>query len=82
MAVFLRAYFVLMLIFVVVSTKTCLTGSLKPDYYLWTCPEAEAFVFAGVERAVVQEARMAASLLHLHFHDCFVNVSNIHCFLS
>nr|AJP06326.1 MCE1 [Pinus tabuliformis] len=73
MAVVLRTSFVFMLISVGASTKTCLSGSLKPDYYAWTCPEADAIIFAGVEKAVIQEARMAASLLRLHFHDCFVN---------
>ncbi|KAH9304138.1 hypothetical protein KI387_008542, partial [Taxus chinensis] len=52
--------------------KACDTGALKPEYYLCTCPEAEAIVFSGVDRAVAQDPRMAASLLRLHFHDCFV----------
>ncbi|EFJ14930.1 hypothetical protein SELMODRAFT_234418 [Selaginella moellendorffii] len=46
---------------------------LVPDYYASTCPEAEAIVRAVVEKAVIREARNAASLLRLHFHDCFVN---------
>jgi peroxidase len=28
-----------------------------------------------VQNALKTEMRMAASLLRLHFHDCFVNVS-------
>eukprot|EP01018_Ginkgo_biloba_P007315 Gb_00859 [translate_table: standard] len=62
-----------MLMCALATTRACLRGFLKPDHYQWTCPEAEAIVFAGVEKAVAQEARMAASLLRLHFHDCFVN---------
>lgn len=65
--------FVLELMSAWVSTRANPSGSLRPDYYLWTCPQAEAIVSAGVQRAVAQEARMAGSLLRLHFHDCFVN---------
>ncbi|KAL6186088.1 hypothetical protein ACLB2K_042210 [Fragaria x ananassa] len=37
------------------------------------CPEAEAIIFSRVQEAVLEDSRMAASLLRLHFHDCFVN---------
>lgn len=73
MAAALRFFFVLTMISAWVSTRAHPDGPLRPDYYLWTCPQAEAIVFAGVQRAAAQEARMAASLLRLHFHDCFVN---------
>ncbi|KAG9154582.1 hypothetical protein Leryth_017341 [Lithospermum erythrorhizon] len=40
-------------------------------FYRGTCPEAESIIFAWVEKAVSEDPRMAASLLRLHFHDCF-----------
>lgn len=45
---------------------------LIPHYYAKTCPKAEQIVESVVRKAVIKEARMAASLLRLHFHDCFV----------
>ncbi|GKU95713.1 hypothetical protein SLEP1_g9037 [Rubroshorea leprosula] len=47
-------------------------GSLFLDYYKETCPLAEEIVAREVEIAVLKDPRMAASLLRLHFHDCFV----------
>ncbi|XP_024523223.1 peroxidase P7 [Selaginella moellendorffii] len=46
---------------------------LVPGFYHSTCPQLQDIVQAGVEKAVENETRMAASLLRLHFHDCFVN---------
>ncbi|KAJ7566637.1 hypothetical protein O6H91_02G112400 [Diphasiastrum complanatum] len=45
---------------------------LKHHFYEKTCPNAESIVLAGVKKAQQQEARLPASLLRLHFHDCFV----------
>ncbi|KAH1096595.1 hypothetical protein J1N35_013516 [Gossypium stocksii] len=44
---------------------------LQIDLYKNSCPEAEAIIYSWVENAVSQDSRMAASLLRLHFHDCF-----------
>ncbi|XP_073026494.1 peroxidase 72-like [Primulina eburnea] len=45
---------------------------LYPQFYDRSCPRAQQIVYSIVSRAVAREARMAASLLRLHFHDCFV----------
>ncbi|KAF8377900.1 hypothetical protein HHK36_031288 [Tetracentron sinense] len=47
-------------------------GYLYPQFYDHSCPRAQEIVKSVVAKAVAREARMAASLLRLHFHDCFV----------
>ncbi|XAR49710.1 Peroxidase [Bertholletia excelsa] len=47
--------------------------NLQVGVYEYSCPEAEAVIFSWVAKAVAEDPRMAASLLRLHFHDCFVN---------
>lgn len=47
---------------------------LSPYYYDDTCPLAELIVKQTVGAVVYRDPRMAASLLRLHFHDCFVLV--------
>lgn len=50
------------------------SAQLSPNFYYKSCPKLLGIVRAGVRSAVAKEARMGASLLRLHFHDCFVNV--------
>ncbi|KAJ7944232.1 Peroxidase [Quillaja saponaria] len=47
-------------------------GYLYPQFYDHSCPKAQEIVKSVVAKAVAREARMAASLLRLSFHDCFV----------
>ncbi|CAL4976965.1 unnamed protein product [Urochloa decumbens] len=47
-------------------------GGLFPQFYDHSCPKAKEIVRSIVAQAVAREARMAASLVRLHFHDCFV----------
>ncbi|XP_010254703.1 PREDICTED: peroxidase 72-like [Nelumbo nucifera] len=47
-------------------------GGLSPQFYDHSCPKVQEIVKSVVAKAVAKEARMAASLLRLHFHDCFV----------
>ncbi|XP_054782361.1 cationic peroxidase 1-like [Prosopis cineraria] len=47
-------------------------NELSSDYYASTCPAALLTIKAAVLAAVLKEPRMGASLLRLHFHDCFV----------
>ena len=66
------------LVIVVVTLATCLKPNhavLTPDYYDKVCPQALPIIKSVVEQAIIRERRMGASLLRLHFHDCFVNVS-------
>ncbi|KAB1225701.1 Peroxidase 52 [Morella rubra] len=49
------------------------TGQLTPDFYKYKCPQALGVIKSVVLRAIQREPRMGASLLRLHFHDCFVN---------
>ncbi|XP_057483405.1 cationic peroxidase 1-like [Actinidia eriantha] len=49
------------------------SAQLSSNYYADTCPTALYNIRNVVVNAVVKEHRMGASLLRLHFHDCFVN---------
>ncbi|KAH7844514.1 hypothetical protein Vadar_028884 [Vaccinium darrowii] len=49
------------------------SAQLSSDYYSGTCPDVLTTIESAVNTAVSNEARMGASLLRLHFHDCFVN---------
>ncbi|XP_015087388.1 cationic peroxidase 1-like [Solanum pennellii] len=47
--------------------------SLSANFYSSSCPNVLSIIKTAVNSAVSSEARMGASLLRLHFHDCFVN---------
>ncbi|KAG4923578.1 hypothetical protein AAZX31_18G054700 [Glycine max] len=49
------------------------SAELSSDFYASTCPNALSTIKSAVKSAVAKEHRMGASLLRLHFHDCFVN---------
>ena len=49
-------------------------GQLDCIFYNRSCPMLSMIVRSGVCEALKNDPRMAASLLRLHFHDCFVNV--------
>ncbi|XP_068641756.1 peroxidase RIP1-like [Aristolochia californica] len=48
-------------------------AQLSANYYDQACPQALSTIKTIVEHAIEREPRMGASLLRLHFHDCFVN---------
>ncbi|KAL5567288.1 hypothetical protein UlMin_030452 [Ulmus minor] len=48
-------------------------SQLTTDFYATTCPKLAKIVRKEVQGAIRNEIRMAASLIRLHFHDCFVN---------
>ncbi|KAL8228384.1 hypothetical protein R6Q57_015968 [Mikania cordata] len=47
-------------------------SNLKLGFYQKTCPGAEAIVMKTTASYIYQSPSLAASLLRLHFHDCFV----------
>ncbi|KAK7390243.1 hypothetical protein VNO78_25542 [Psophocarpus tetragonolobus] len=69
-----RGYFSVVLhAFVFATLALSAFSQLSPNYYDYTCPKALSTIKTVVEAAVQKERRMGASLLRLHFHDCFVN---------
>ncbi|VFQ99891.1 unnamed protein product [Cuscuta campestris] len=53
-------------------SSSCHGDCLSPQFYDGSCPRALEIVKSVVAKAVFEDPRMAASLLRLHFHDCFV----------
>lgn len=64
---------VVCIVFFVNVCSTDVYGQLCPEFYVRSCPSVLSIVNSVVRQAVAKEQRMGASLLRLHFHDCFVN---------
>ncbi|KAK6778287.1 hypothetical protein RDI58_025005 [Solanum bulbocastanum] len=65
--------FVFLHILVMFCLENIAFPDLSNDFYDDICPQALPTIKRVVEDAIRQERRMGASLLRLHFHDCFVN---------
>lgn len=53
--------------------STGIYGNLSSDFYDKSCPCVLSIVNSVVKQAIAKEKRIGASLLRVHFHDCFVN---------
>lgn len=53
-------------------------AQLTPTFYNETCPNVTSIVRGVIEGALQTDPRITASLLRLHFHDCFVIVRRHH----
>ncbi|KAK9670164.1 hypothetical protein RND81_13G182500 [Saponaria officinalis] len=76
----LKSYLII-IVFVILATiaPICFShkiqgggGYLYPQFYDHSCPHAQDIVKSIVANAVAKDPRMAASLVRLLFHDCFV----------
>ncbi|XP_058110562.1 cationic peroxidase 1-like [Magnolia sinica] len=65
---FTQIFFVCLFCFFLVGSAT-----LSPTFYASSCPKALSIIQTAVKAAVAKDKRMGASLVRLHFHDCFVN---------
>ncbi|THU45862.1 hypothetical protein C4D60_Mb02t22440 [Musa balbisiana] len=63
----------LFVVLMVLCLSTGVSSQLTTDFYVTSCPNVFKVVRRVVVNALENEMRMAASLLRLHFHDCFVN---------
>lgn len=52
-------------------------AQLNSTFYSTTCPNVTSIVRTTVQQALQSDSRIGASLIRLHFHDCFVNVNII-----
>ncbi|CAH8310576.1 unnamed protein product [Eruca vesicaria subsp. sativa] len=48
-------------------------AQLRPDFYFGTCPHVFGFIGNVIVDELASDPRITASILRLHFHDCFVN---------
>jgi hypothetical protein len=59
---------------VLVSSATGAHGQLRMGFYAQSCPGVEQMVGDYVRQHVRRVPTIAAALLRLHFHECFVRV--------
>ncbi|PKA52897.1 Lignin-forming anionic peroxidase [Apostasia shenzhenica] len=68
----LISFNILLSSFLLLSLLMHCEAQLTADFYYKSCPNALSTIKKAVNKAVAKERRMAASLIRLHFHDCFV----------
>ena len=61
----------------VVLSASSLANSLSLNYNEKTCPDVEVIVAKAVTSATMKDKTVPATLLRMHFHDCFIRVIGI-----
>ncbi|XP_010553703.1 PREDICTED: peroxidase 5-like [Tarenaya hassleriana] len=70
--VIVRSVWLMVLAIGVCGVTAIASASLRVGYYRTRCPNAEAIVRKAVKRAMSRDPGVAAALIRMHFHDCFV----------
>ncbi|XP_031390494.1 lignin-forming anionic peroxidase-like [Punica granatum] len=65
-------YHSILLMLVIISMSSSCHAQLSSTFYDKMCPNALNTIRTAIRTAISRERRMAASLIRLHFHDCFV----------
>ncbi|GER40850.1 peroxidase [Striga asiatica] len=68
----MAAALLIFLVTIVLSSNFYSSNALDVDYYQKTCPLAEFTITETVKQAMTTEKTVAAALLRMHFHDCFI----------
>lgn len=65
---------VLLCVVILVSTTGSTEAQLQTGFYSKSCPKAEDIIRRFVGQHIPNAPSLAATLLRMHFHDCFVRV--------
>lgn len=65
---------ILLMEMMVISGFRIGSDGVSMDYYLMSCPFVEPVVKDIVNRALEDDPTLAAALIRMHFHDCFIQV--------
>ncbi|CAM6119912.1 unnamed protein product [Calypogeia fissa] len=67
-----EAVIAILAVIVALAPLAANAGSLSTSFYAKTCPNLEKTVNDVFQAALAKDSRIGASLLRMHFHDCFV----------
>ncbi|GER40849.1 peroxidase [Striga asiatica] len=69
----MAAALVISLVTIVLSSNFhCSSNALSVNYYQKTCPRAESTITKVVKEGMTNDKTVAAAILRMHFHDCFI----------